>query len=168
MPRTLHYEIDLDSGVIVSEVYRLDGELHRDPMEGPAYLCRVKDRSGTYFIYQERYYWHGKLHRENGPAKIEYGNGHPGPMTDEIYYRHGLLHRDPKIGPAHVERLNEAIIITERYYFYGKLWRNPADGPCEIVRYDDGSVEYEEFSESRAGPSRGRVQRKKSGLPPAP
>lgn len=51
------------------EAYRLNGQRHRDPNEGPAHIYRDRE---TGAVAQELYYWHGRLHRDGGPAKVEY------------------------------------------------------------------------------------------------
>ena len=141
MRRRLIKEIDPETGVVVCEMHRLNNQLHRDPAEGPAYIARTRDGE----IAEERYYWLGRLHRPDGPAKLAYD------VEDraccEIYYRHGLLHRDPKQGPAWIEREGE-VAITESYYFNGVPYRNPADGPRHIARFDSGEIEHEVYCDA--------------------
>lgn len=154
----------METGVVVQEAYRLDGRLHRDPNEGPAYVYRDPE---TGVVCEERYCWHGRLHREGGPAKVSYGGGGT-VMLDEMYYRHGLLHRDPKLGPAYFERNDDGVAFMEVYYFNGSQYRDPADGPHLIARYDDGRIEAEEYSEPGQTPPPRRPASKRRGPEPAP
>jgi hypothetical protein len=164
MRRTLHYEIDLDSGILIEEAYRLDGKLHRDPNEGPAYIRRSSEGTG---VVEERYCWHGRLHRENGPAYVLYSTDRT-VLIDEHYHRHGLLHRDPKEGPAWIERVG-SLVVVEEYCFNGQRYRDPADGPCYIGRsHTDGTIDSEEFSEPGAVLPRRDARRTRSGPAPAP
>lgn len=165
MKHSLIQEIDLETGTVVSETHRLDGQRHRDPREGPAYIYRSIN---TGLAIREYYYWHGRLHRSDGPARVEY-NADATAMTSEMYYRHGLLHRDPKQGPARIERNNMGtVVITESYYVNGWPYRDPADGPWHIARFDDGRMEHELYSQPSEVPRPGRASRKRSGPVPAP
>ena len=142
MRRRTFLEIDLDTGVVLLELHRLDQRLHRDPKEGPA--C-VRREPGTGIVVEERYYWHGRLHRDGQPAVITY-NQKSVPIV-EMYYRHGLMHRDPKEGPARIERNRTgSLILIESYCLYDKLYRDPADGPNQIERREDGSVDCVSYS----------------------
>ena len=165
MKRSMIKECDLDTGVVVLESYRLNGKLHRDSKEGPAYIYR-NNEDGR--VAWERFYWNGRLHREDGPAKVEY-NIDGTVMLDEMYYRHGLLHRDPKQGPAWIERSGDgSIMISAGYYLNGKPYRDPSEGPCYIARFDDGTIDQEVFSEPAETPALARSRRKQSGSTPAP
>ena len=72
---------DLDTGVVVTEKYRLNGRLHRDPKEGPALVER--DASNSHRTI-EQYRWHGHLHRDpkEGPALTGWEK-----ETGEIYWQ---------------------------------------------------------------------------------
>jgi uncharacterized protein len=161
--KSLIQKTDLDTGVILREMYQLNGRLHRDPSEGPAYVARLK--SGK--VARERYYWHGRLHREEGPARLEYSD--TGQVGLEMYYRHGLLHRDPKAGPAWIERF-QGVVTNESYFFNGAPFRDPADGPWHTGRHNTGEIERELYSDARETPSgrAGRKRRTATVKPPAP
>lgn len=63
----------------------------------------VDDNHGVYRLSTIYWYRHGKLHRDDGPAKIIYSvSGH---VCGDVWYRDGLKHRD--YGPA--ESLNSDI-----------------------------------------------------------
>jgi len=141
MGRRLTKEIIPETGVIVCEMHRLDGRLHRDPTEGPAYTTRTDNGD----VVEERYYWHGRLHREDGPAKLAY-DVEDRPWR-EMHYRHGFLHRDPKQGPAWVERDGDGA-TTESYYFNGEPYRDPADGPWAIQRSESGEIIFEQYCDA--------------------
>ena len=164
MTYRLTREIDLQTGVVVVEEYRLNGKLHREPNEGPAYVYRNPEDG---LIGQERYYWHGRLHRSDGPARVAYDITST-IMLEENYYHHGLLHRDPKQGAAFIERNGDGVVVTENYFVNGFLYRDPADGPRHISRRDDGSVARQEFSELDEMPPCARPPRKRKGPEPAP
>jgi hypothetical protein len=145
MYRSRHHEMDLHSGILVLETYRLDGKLHREPKDGPAYIRRSDEGFG---IIEERYYWRGKLHRENGPAYILYADNQL-ILEEEYYHRHGVISRDPKEGPAWVEYF-DGVKVNEEYVLNGVRYRDPADGPCYISRSFDGTVHLQEFSKPGA------------------
>lgn len=155
MKRSLIQEIDAETGTVMIETHRLNGRLHHDPMEGPAYV----HRTATGEVAQERYYRRGRLHREEGAAKVEYDLQRK--VCLEMYYRHGLLHRDPNRGPAWIER-NGPVVITESYYLHGEPYRDPKDGPRHIARFDSGEIEYEVYCDAGEAPP-GRPACKRSG-----
>jgi hypothetical protein len=162
--KCLIHKIDPGTGLIAVEMHRLNGRLHRDSSEGPAFIARTE----TGEVGEERYYWKGRLHREGGPAKLEYSvDGRAGV---EMYYRHGLLHRDPQQGPAWIERYLH-IIVAESYFVSGEPYRDPADGPWHISRFNSGKIEHVLFSESKEGtigrPTRGG-RASLPGRPPSP
>jgi len=163
MTRRLTREVDLDTGVVTLEAFRLNGKLHRNHHEGPAYICRSAENGRLVY---ERYYWHGRLHREGGPAKIEYDL--TGKIAlEEMYYLHGFPHRDPMQGPAYIERNDHGVARVETYLVNGAKYRNPNHGPCSISRYEDGQIEHEEYSDREdAVPI--RRARKRSGPGPTP
>jgi hypothetical protein len=152
--------------VLLAEVHRLGGRLHRNPKEGPA--CSYYHQE-TGALMEERYYWNSRLHRENGPAVVEYHHEN-GAVILEGYYRRGFMHRDPKQGPARIERNNSGTVnLIEGYYVNGKPFRNPAEGPDHIERNEDGRIEYELYSEVRP-PRRpaGQNFRSLAGKKPSP
>lgn len=124
------------------ETFRLNRRLHRDSRDGPAYILRDGE---TGSLLEERYYWHGRLHRMEGPAKLEYWDN---VVVEEMYYRHGLVHRDPADGPAWIQRNRPGtVVIAEHYFVNDQLYRDPAHGPYEITRYETGEIEFEIYSE---------------------
>lgn len=165
MKRYLTQKTDLEAGVIEFETYRLDGQRHRDPNEGPAHVERDSEDGA---LSREYYYWHGRLHREGGPAKVEYNLG-ASIVIREFYYRHGLLHRDPKEGPAWIERdATSGLVYLESYYLNGEPYRDPTEGPRHIDRFDDGRIENEVYSDPGEVPPRSRPCRKRRGPAPTP
>jgi hypothetical protein len=146
MQRTLTKEIDLETGVVLEEIYRLGGKLHRNPAEGPALIRR---HAKTGLVAWESYHEHGALHRIDGPAEVEYFID--GQVGNETWFYRDSLHRDPKDGPAHVERWHNGVavvpILTE-YRVYGHPFRDPNDGPYRIERDADGRIEEELFAET--------------------
>ena len=107
MSQRVIHEIDPETGIVLLEMHRLNGRLHRNSKQGPALIHRHPD-TGT--VIEERYYWNGRLHREDGAAVLEYNYLNSVPMS-EMYYRHGLIHRDPKQGPARLERNDSGTIL---------------------------------------------------------
>jgi uncharacterized protein len=163
--------VDMDTGVVIEETYRLDGRLHRDQTEGPAQILRRSD-SGQ--VTSECYYWNGRLHREDGPAQIHYRVDTKKPYAKGYpyiigYYRHGKLHRDQKEGPARIE-CYRGVVVEEHYAVHNKVCRDPEDGPCHISRNGDGSIAYSRYSEPSEAPFRGKTSRRnlKSGKDPSP
>jgi hypothetical protein len=165
MERRFTIETDLETGVVVRETYRLDGQRHRDPKEGPAYVwCDSSD--GT--LIEECYCWHGRLHREDGPARIGYEYGEKGTtVAYEMYYRHGVMHRDPKQGPAWIN-YNTGAVASEIYYRNGEPHRDPADGPYLIERIPSGDIHKKKYLEINGDHRPRRFTRKRLGSPPAP
>jgi antitoxin component YwqK of YwqJK toxin-antitoxin module len=88
--------------------------------------CR---RSIEYLGNVERWYRHGKYHRDDEPAVIKYKNGQ---VIEEHWYRDGKQHRDD--GPAAIYYKNGQV-IEEHWYSDDKLHRD--DGPARI-RYENG------------------------------
>lgn len=152
-------ELNLETGLYTFEEFRLNNRLHRPEKAGPAKIEYATDGS----IYTEMYYWHGRMHRSDGPALISPSNNPKFPRLT-MYWRHGKLHRDPKEGPAVIECEGE-VITLECYYVNGNLYRDPADGPCRLARHVDGTPDYEEYSSER--PKR-TYRRRPAGTDPAP
>ena len=71
-----------------------------------------------------------KLHREDGPAKIEYYIN--GKIEREEYYKEGVLHRED--GPAKIEYWKNGNKSLEVYYIDGKQYRE--DGPVQTCYYE--------------------------------
>jgi hypothetical protein len=149
-------KIDPKTGVVTDEQYLVDGQLHRNPSEGPA---RTQRSAETGKLIAEYFYANGKLHREDGPAKLEYFIS--GALAEEAWYRHGAMHRIPEEGPAFVQLAPNGITTITEYSMYGRTFRNPADGPCLIERDEDnGMIVSEIYSESPQAKARryqGRV-----------
>jgi len=145
MARTRITRTDLNTGLI-EEVYLLNGRRHRDANEGPAYSMCYEGKP-----IEEKYYWHGRLHRVDGPAVLVHNDE---ALEEEHYYRYGLLHRDPKEGPAFIVRnASGTLLLEESYHVKGEFYRDPADGPHHISRYDDGRIEREHYTDpDRAAP----------------
>lgn len=148
-------------GRTVIEVYQEDGELHRDPKEGPAMYCKTRDNEVWEFwvhgllhrdstdgpalietnlegrgIRREEYYQLGLLHRpsNDGPAVI--GTDASGERFLEIFCEHGERHRDPKQGPA--RHFKDDLGEEWEYVVNGKRHRDAADGPAFIFTYANG------------------------------
>ena len=102
-------------------IHWLDGQIHRNPNEGPA----VKWANG-----EKAWYYEGQRHRKDGPA-VEYADG------TKAWYLNNQRHRED--GPA-----IEYISGTKVWYVEGQLHRNPNEGPA--VEYaNDHPNEYWEF-----------------------
>jgi hypothetical protein len=161
-------EINPDTGVIVRELHRQNWRLHRDPTEGPASIQRDAE---TGVVQGQAYYWNGRLHRSGGPAVISY-NSKSVPII-EIYYHHGMMHRDPKEGPAKIERNNSgSLVLNECYCLYDRLYRDRADGPNQTQRFEDGRIDFEDYSEPGELPPSGRRPHRRprpsAGAKPSP
>ncbi len=79
-------------------------------------------------IVNEEWWHHGKLHRQNNPARIQY---HKGDVILQMWYQHNLLHREK--GPADIT-LSNGKVTTEKWYQNSKLHR--LDGPA--IKCADG------------------------------
>ncbi len=85
----------------------------------------------------KRYYLHGKLHREDGPAVIWYYEVYSVLVVEhEIYYQHGERHRVD--GPAAIWYHPHGHVLREEYYHYGEKHRTKE--PAAIYYRPDGSV----------------------------
>lgn len=93
--------------------------LHRPETEGPAFIERVRIRQATAFglspgeVLNERYYCNGKLHRDNGPAYVEYS--HTNLRKVEYYYKNDVNFNDS--GPIQILYYRDN---TQRYYYKNK------------------------------------------------
>lgn len=67
---------------------------------------------------KDEYYQYGQLHRENGPAYIEY-NSYGVKVRKEIYYIEGK--KSNRNGPAVIEYNNEGAITCTEYWIDGVL-----------------------------------------------
>lgn len=123
----------MDTGVVVTETFRLNDRKHRDEREGPAVIWR--DPDGT--LAAEDYFRYGRLHRKGGPARMELLGVGPENRTivNEEYRIRGRDHRDPADGPAHIQRdVKTGIVESESYCVHGKFHRDPRQGPALIGR----------------------------------
>lgn len=83
------------------------------------------------------WYRKGRLHREDGPAKIIERNTEEEELRErtEVYFRHGRCHRED--GPAEIRQLSTG--RTERFWVDGQLRAGDGDEPSAIVTEPDGS-----------------------------
>ena len=98
-------------------------------------LCQSETRSSSVGRFRNEA---GQLHREDGPASIEYRS--EGSVLLEYYYQ-GQWHRED--GPARIRYRSDGRVLFESYYLRGQLHRE--DGPAYIHYMSDGSVWYEEY-----------------------
>lgn len=138
MFRSVIKQIDLRTGICFDEKHKLDGKLHRDPKEGPAWI----ERGPGGIVCHETYSWHGRRHRIGAPAVISYQFPLSVLPSLEMYFQHGKLHRDPAEGPALIERTGD-FVTSNIYSVHGEQYRDPAEGPCYIVWDEDGISEIE-------------------------
>lgn len=87
-------------------------------------MRKVK-RITEHFVIECYYNEEGKLHREDGPAKLYW------------HYK-----KDD------IENCSNGILNKEEYYLNGKLFRN--EGPV-IIKYANRNVSYQEFLETKNG-----------------
>jgi hypothetical protein len=109
--------------------YIVEGRMHRDSAEGPTVMDTNLNGGG---IYCEEYFEHGQMHRpvNQGPA-ISHTDS-TGRRVCEIYAEHGQLHREVNEGPA----CSEIAHGTEyqKYYVRGDQHRPESDGPSYVAR----------------------------------
>jgi hypothetical protein len=84
------------------ECFDKDRRLHHD--RAPAVKTLHDDGSR-----EERYYRHGELHRDGGPALIAFDAG--GRVTKQEYFRGGKLHRERDEGPAMIGYLPDGSLM---------------------------------------------------------
>ena len=87
----------------------------------------------------KKFYFKNKLHREYGPAIINYNED--GSVSYEEYYINNELHRED--GPAIIHYYDNGSIESEEYYFNSQ--RHREDGPAFIKYYKNGSIQLEEY-----------------------
>lgn len=81
-------------------------------------------------IAKESYFQNGKCFREEDlPCYIKYDVD--GNVLEESYYKNGLIHRDNDL-PARIVRDENGKILTVSWFLYGKVDRK--NGPAEINR----------------------------------
>jgi hypothetical protein len=106
-------------------VYCLDGNLHRDPKDGPARVIEKGER------HIEQYWVNGRLHRPYaaGPA-MTYTHYENFDLSGEEYFEDGKWHRPSELGPAvtHRARTGEPVMLL--HFEQGDLHRDPAQGPA--------------------------------------
>ena len=88
--------------------YKLNGVLHNED-DQPAYYYYNSD--GT--LSEKRWYVNGKIHREVGPAVINYISGKP---YEQQYYKNGVLHN--LNGPA----ITLGIVLNTRFGRDDEYW----------------------------------------------
>lgn len=99
----------------------------------------VIEYNKNYCVREIQYYQHGKLHRDNGPGEITcYPNNQ---IASIAYYQHGKLHRDN--GPASIEYYENGNLMSESYFQDNNLHR--IDAPACILYDEDGNIELEEY-----------------------
>lgn len=101
-------------------------------------------KSGLEFGLYNCWYKNGKLHREAGPAIIEWNSDEK--VIHKEYYQDGLLHREN--GPAVIKWSNTQKLLCKGYYKYGRLNQfklDPQKYPA-LVEYDkDGLMIRQEW-----------------------
>jgi len=127
------YKIYTNNGIILSsDGYINTSSYFKHNENGPAYIVYQNHE-----IVFESYYVNNKLHREDGPAVINYSIN--GGLYYEMYCIDGNIHRED--GPAHISKLNGNTI--HKFYINNKLHRT--DGPA-IIEYDnDNNIIHEYF-----------------------
>jgi hypothetical protein len=87
----------------------------------------------------ERWYKNGQLHREDSPAEIRYG--YNGKIVYEAWAKNGRTHREN--GPAIINYWMNGLKSAEIWVYKNKLHRT--DGPA-VIEYDlYGDIELEEY-----------------------
>ena len=82
----------------------------------------------------------GNLHREDGPAVIEFYTNDQR-LHRETWYKHGRKHRLD--GPANIQYYHNNVISSKAWYVGGVNTRK--DGPAEIEYFQDGSLSRESY-----------------------
>jgi hypothetical protein len=114
-----------DGAVITA--YLVDGKLHRDPKQGPAWHHKAAYGEDWQYLVQ------GEFHRDHrdGPA-VHSASSKPGEPVIESYYQHGKLHRPSSEGPATTRTMPDGRVVIEGYYEEGQLHRDPKQGPAYV------------------------------------
>lgn len=129
----VHKIQDSNTGEFTLEKYLKDGELHRDPNEGPAFVERTPKGTGIVTAY----YWKGQLHSpDHGPAIVEWNEGDVMPRK-KGWFRHGFLHsaQGQAVWSLYKDReygLN--VEITAGWFVHGYNYRDPEEGPKLLHR----------------------------------
>ena len=129
----VHKIQDSSTGVFTFEQYLKNGELHRDPNEGPARVRRTSQGTGIVIAH----FWKGKLHSPDyGPAITEFNVGDIMPRK-KGWFRHGFLHstRGPAVWSLFKNNDGGANVgLTDAYFVHGYNYRDPEQGPKLIHR----------------------------------
>lgn len=91
-------------------------------------------KTGAFFFKEplyDFYFFNGKLHRDDGPAAIDYWNRRSKKYKISAfrYYLNGLKHRDD--GPAETRYDEKGNLLLHKYWKYGKL--HCENGPAKII-----------------------------------
>jgi hypothetical protein len=138
---TINYTLFKDTNIIKTfYIYNESKELHSEN-DIPAFIV-VNDTSKKNYI--KEWYLNGKLHRDNGPARITHSCY--GFNIKEEWYYHGELHRENNQPTIYTKiYFDNANINSETWYLNGKLHR--LDGPARVLyyQYSNNVVEYETY-----------------------
>lgn len=110
-----------DTGIVVAEHWLLGGKGQSPPNDRPSTVLFDDEGRKKTLLWKAS----GELHRENGPAWIEFDPA-TGVRVQEQYFEHGQCHR-PGRQPAHIQRDPHSGEITKVRYFernVEKFWRN--------------------------------------------
>jgi hypothetical protein len=144
-------------------IHRLNGAVHRDPTEGPAFHQSGTDDARAYYLT------HGRLHRDpaDGPALFD-NNYQPSGHVAHGYFWEGLPHRPWREGPALHLADHAGFRHFEAYSEHGVLHRDPRQGAaltewndkheiiCEEFWWDGRQVDPDAFGDVTAAPGSGR------------
>lgn len=114
-----------EDGKVESETWHNDdGMIHRDG--GPAAVVNYNNEG---HIKEKLWYFDGKIHRVDGPAKITYDNrGH---VTKQTWYQHDEISRAD--GPAVIIYYNNGRVFHETWYCRGTIYVDV----CARIFYDN-------------------------------
>ena len=98
-------------------------------LNGPAYIV-FEYFDGNLTKMEERYFVNGNLHKEEGPAIIEYYLN--GRIKYEVYYCYNMIHNS--IGPAHIRYSAIGEIISKNYFINGCMLPTVTDNES-LKRY---------------------------------
>lgn len=109
-------------------------------------MNNIKEPSRWYHengnVKYEQYYYHNiknYLHREDGPASIEYYES--GALLKKIYIIEDLWHRED--GPAYISYYENGKVQEYNWFIENKLHRT--DGPASTLYHENGSLNIEEY-----------------------
>lgn len=125
---TVEVEIDNETDHRVSEIWKMNGEIHRE--FGPA-VCLFSEIDGALFL--ERWMINGQGHRDGDQPQEIIWDSDTGKILNVTYMANGLIHREGD-KPAKISyKMNSGEIVREEYFKNGKHHRDK--GPAIIV-YD--------------------------------